>query len=117
MISMICNIKMSFVSCCIRICLYWDLEMIEIMVYRDEFPLQWEEFVAAPIKHLVRLFPILARCDTAGCKCEAWHNTENLPIRDPILDVWRRQYLKSGFKTAPPLKADFFRYASVCHLP
>lgn len=66
-----------------------DVVTVKIMVYRDEFPLQWEEFVAAPIKHLVRLFPILARCDTAGCKCEAWHNTENLPIRDPILDVWR----------------------------
>ena len=31
--------------------------------------------------------------------------------RDPILDVWRRQYLRTGFKQSPPAKAEIF---SVC---
>jgi len=88
-----------------------DVVTIKVMVYKDEFPNSWDEFVTAPIKQLVKIFPILARCDVDACECGAWHNTGDLPLKDPLMDVWRRQYLQKGFKPVPALKADIF---SVC---
>eukprot|EP00435_Cladocopium_sp_Y103_P022302 s1286_g5.t1 len=85
-----------------------DVLTIKVLIYRDEFQGEWEAFVGAPIKHIVSTFPVLRRCFDLSCSCDAWHNRSNLPIREPILDVWRRQYLKQGFKPVAPLKADYF---------
>ena len=88
-----------------------DVVTFKIMVYKDELHSDWNEFCLAPIRCLVSLLPKLKRCLTEGCNCEAWHNEEQLPLRDPILDVWRRQFLRSGFKPCPVDKAEIF---SVC---
>lgn len=57
------------------------------------------------------LLPMLRRCLTEQCQCDCWHNPDQLPIRDPIIDVWRRQFLRQGFRPRPPAEAEFF---SVC---
>ena len=88
-----------------------EVVTIKVLVYKDECPIPWDEFTSAPIKHLVRVFPVLTRCHVDECSCDAWHNKEKLPLKDPILDVWRRQFLKAGFKQAPAGKSDMF---SVC---
>ena len=88
-----------------------DVVTVKVMVYRDEFPGDWGEFSASPIKQLVRIFPILKRCEVEACECPCWHNVDQLPSREPIMDVWRRQYLTSGFKQAASTKAEIF---SVC---
>ena len=88
-----------------------DVVTVKVMVYRDECTMSWEEFVSSPIKHLVRIFPVLTRCHTADCTCDSWHNTEQLPLKDPIMDVWRRQFLRSGFRPVVASKAEMF---SVC---
>ena len=87
-----------------------DVVTLKVLVYKDE-PKKWEEFCQSPIKRLVSLLLMLKRCTTADCHCSGWHNLEQLPIRDPILDVWRRQFLRQGFKPCPPQQAEFF---SVC---
>ncbi|CAL1126554.1 unnamed protein product [Cladocopium goreaui] len=88
-----------------------EVATLKIMVYKDELKGDWDDFCAAPIRCLVSLLPKLKRCFTTNCQCQAWHNTENLPLRDPILDVWRRQFLRTGFKPCPASKAEIF---SVC---
>ena len=88
-----------------------EVATLKIMVYKDELKGDWDDFCSAPIRCLVSLLPKLKRCFTANCQCQAWHNTENLPLRDPILDVWRRQFLRTGFKPCPASKAEIF---SVC---
>ena len=88
-----------------------EVATLKIMVYKDELQGDWDDFCAAPIRCLVSLLPKLKRCFTTNCQCQAWHNTENLPLRDPILDVWRRQFLRTGFKPCPASKAEIF---SVC---
>ena len=88
-----------------------DVVTMKIMVYRDEFPGEWDDFTAAPIKHLVKIFPILKRCELDACECGSWHNPDQVPLKEPIMDVWRRQYLTAGFKQAKSTKADIF---SVC---
>ena len=88
-----------------------DVVTLKVLVYRDELKGDWSEFCTSPIKCLVSLLPQLKRCFTEGCTCPAWHNAEKLPLRDPILDVWRRQFLRQGFRQCPADKAEFF---SVC---
>ena len=88
-----------------------EVATVKFMVYKDEFSSSWDEFLGSPIKHLVRSFPLLRRCQTAACQCDAWHNVEGLPLQDPIMDVWRRQHLTAGFKTTQPAKSEIF---SVC---
>ena len=88
-----------------------DAATLKMMVYHDEFAGQWEDFISSPIKHLVHLFPLLRRCPTPDCKCEHWHNPDQLPVKDPIMDVWRRQFLSASFKTVAATKAVIF---SVC---
>ena len=88
-----------------------DVVTLKIMVYKDELKLDWADFAAAPIRCLVSPLPKLKRCFSSDCRCQAWHNAEQLPLRDPILDVWRRQFLRSGFKPCPANQAEIF---SVC---
>ena len=88
-----------------------DVVTLKILVYKDEIQMDWNDFTQAPIKWLVSLLPALKRCHAQSCSCPAWHNPEQLAIKDPILDVWRRQFLRHGFKPCPPAQADMF---SVC---
>ena len=88
-----------------------DVVTLKVLVYKDEIKGDWNDFASSPIRHLVSLLPKLRRCTEENCSCDAWHNVEQLDVRDPILDVWRRQFLRSGFKPSPLAKADIF---SVC---
>ena len=88
-----------------------DVVTVKVLVYRDELPIPWEDFIASPIRHLVSMFPTLKRCTESNCTCGAWHNEENLPVQDVLLDVWRRQFLRNGFKPEKASSSDIF---SVC---
>jgi len=88
-----------------------EVVSIKVLVYKDEYPHNWDDFVAAPIKQLVKIFPVLRRCPDESCDCDAWHNVEKLPLKDPLMDVCRRQFLRIGFKPTQPPKAEMF---SVC---
>eukprot|EP00435_Cladocopium_sp_Y103_P072086 s83_g39.t1 len=88
-----------------------DVVTLKILVYRDEYKGTWADFCGSPIRCIVAMLPMLKRCHTENCKCAAWHNTEQLPIKDPIVDVWRRQFLRQGFKPCAADKADLY---SVC---
>eukprot|EP00435_Cladocopium_sp_Y103_P044568 s394_g12.t1 len=88
-----------------------EVATVKFLAYADEFPGDWTDFLAAPIKAIVGVFPKLKRCFASNCQCEAWHNPDGLPVKEPILDVWRRQHLKSSFKPAAAKDSDIF---SVC---
>eukprot|EP00435_Cladocopium_sp_Y103_P070529 s234_g35.t1 len=88
-----------------------EVVTLKVLVYRDELKFAWAEFCQAPIRHLVTMLPTLKRCMEVNCSCPAWHNLEQLPIKDPIVDVWRRQFLRQGFK---PCAADGADMYSVC---
>ena len=88
-----------------------DVVTLKIMVYKDELKGDWNDFISSPIRCLVSLLPQLKRCFTENCTCPAWHNPDQLPLRDPIIDVWRRQFLRGGFKPCPAIQSEVF---SVC---
>ena len=81
-----------------------DVCTLRVNVFRDEVD-DWNEFVKAPVRHLVNFFPELKRCSSPGCTCPSWHNEGSLPIKEPILDLWKRQFVKTGFKPIEAAKA------------
>eukprot|EP00435_Cladocopium_sp_Y103_P018675 s322_g4.t1 len=85
-----------------------DVVALKVLVYHDEINIDWELFISSPIKHIVQNLPLLKRCYDSDCSCPAWHNLSSLPVKEPVLDVWRRQFLKSGFKPSPAAKSEFF---------
>ena len=85
-----------------------DVVSVKALVYRDEFTGKWDEFISSPIKHVVHFLPLLKRCHDTACNCECWHNPEGLAVKEPLMDVWRRQFLSSGFKQTPAQKSDIF---------
>ena len=84
---------------------------VKATVYKDEVGQPWDQITAGPVKYVLKQFPCLRLCTDLNCKCDAWHNEEQEPVQSPVLDVWRRQFLRSGFKQAPQQDATMF---SVC---
>ena len=84
-----------------------DVCSLRFNVFRDEVD-DWDAFVKAHVRQLVQIFPELKRCCTQGRSCPSWHNEEELPIKEPILDLWKRQFVKTGFKPVEATKADLF---------
>ena len=86
----------------------FDACAMKIMMYRDETPGTWDEVTKAPIRYLVSKLPLLSICTAQNCECPCWHNAEGLPISDPLVDVWRRQFLQTGFRPCRPSDASMY---------
>ena len=84
---------------------------MKIVVYKDEVQLPWDVFVSGPVKYIVTQIPILKLCHETDCTCKCWHNPDHEHVSAAIVDVWRRQYLRQGFKPETPKAATIF---SVC---
>ena len=84
---------------------------IKVAVYRDSIEGQWNDFCRAPIKYLIGNLPALVRCpdhDAMDCSCNGWHPPPDCQAKDPILDVWRRQWVTLQFKPTSMETADIF---------
>ena len=88
-----------------------DVSTVKFVFFRDEVGEDWKQVSRAPIRFLVATVPCLRLCNAMDCSCNAWHNIEGLDVQDPVLDVWRRQFLQFGFKPCGAQDADMY---SVC---
>ena len=83
---------------------------VKVTVYRDNFPQDWSVLQKAPVKTVLSLLTPLQVCDskTENCTCEKWHGEFGFDIKDPVFDVWRRQWLNLAFNAVNPSVADIF---------
>ena len=84
---------------------------LKLVVYRDEVLIPWEQFGQGPVKYILHHLPILKLCQEKHCQCAAWHNTEGIAVQSAVVDVWRRQFLRKGYKPEIQSTACMF---SVC---
>lgn len=84
---------------------------IKVVVYKDECWQAWEEVTAAPMRYIIYHIPLLKLCKKSGCTCQHWHNSEKVEATETIVDVWRRQFLRAGYKPEPIATSTIF---SVC---
>ena len=96
---------------------------LKIAIYRDGITGTWEEVANAPIRYILQWLEPLASCnqDADSCSCHKWHANNQAGVKDPIFDLWRRQWLSHTMKTASPMQADLFmvniRYAKAVEVP
>ena len=83
---------------------------IKVTIYRDSIVIPWSDFQAAPVKAILSLLPPLQVCpkEANACECDKWHGEPQGGIKDPVLDVWRRQWLNLAFNQVSPNVADAF---------
>ena len=84
---------------------------LKMVVYKDECSQQWDEVTAAPLRYIISNIPLLKLCKQPDCTCPHWHNQEKVETTESIVDVWRRQFLRAGYKPEPIASSSIF---SVC---
>ena len=95
---------------------------MKVAIYRDGVTGTWDEVTTAPVRYILQCLEPLASCpqDGESCSCGKWHLQEPDGVKDPIFDLWRRQWLSLSMKVAGPQHADLFmvniRYAKAVEL-
>ena len=84
---------------------------LKIVIFKDECWQPWEEITAAPMRYIIQNIPLLRCCKQADCTCPHWHNHEKVEATESIVDVWRRQFLRAGYRPEPVATSTIF---SVC---
>ena len=90
---------------------------VKLALYRDGVSCPWEEIVAGPVKYLFKILEMLVPCAGHDDEhaCGRWHSSPDSMIRDPVFDVWRRQWLSLSMQACAPNQASVFivnvRYA------
>ena len=89
-----------------------EVTCIKASVYRDQLDGTWTEFCKSPIRYVLAHLPLLRICDSCGDMvqdgCALWHPQPESGLTDPVLDVWRRQWLTLQFKQSSQEAAALF---------
>ena len=89
-----------------------DVACLKIALYRDAIEGDWNHVVQSPVKYILALLEPLQVCTASGpsgvCTCLKWHASPSDDVSDPVVDVWRRQWLTSAFRPVAPQQAEVF---------
>ena len=92
-----------------------EVATLKVMMFRDELSLDWESMARAPIRHLVEQLPILRLCTAKACTCPGFHNPDQLDIKEVLMDVWWRSFMRQGFQSCKPHEA--YAYSVMVRVP
>ena len=84
---------------------------IKVSVYKDMVQVPWDEITSSPVRFVLKVLAPLTRCTcdpTMQCDGPCWHPTEADAVQDPVLDVWRKQWVSASFRPVQPAVADVF---------
>ena len=98
-------------SACVIPCVEAACLKVQVSVYRDMVAVPWEDIVASPVRFVLTQLAPLTKCTCEAmtvCESPCWHPTEAGEVQDPVLDVWRKQWVSSTFRPAAPQAADIF---------
>lgn len=84
---------------------------LKVAIYKDSVD-DWDLVVRAPVKYLLAHLAPLQTCRSSDseppCNCAKWHPSKESCVEDPVLDVWRRQWVSSTFQPCAAERADIF---------
>lgn len=85
---------------------------LKLALYRDSIEGDWQQVVQSPVKYVLSLLEPLQTCSVPSgdnpCSCPKWHPGPDDVVADPVIDVWRRQWLSGSFRPVAPAQADIF---------
>jgi hypothetical protein len=86
----------------------------KVAVYRDMVEVDWSQVVRSPVKYVLAHLMPLQVCRQSSpqspCTCGKWHPAADDVIEDPVLDVWRRQWVSLNFRPSAPEQAEIFLF-------
>ena len=87
-----------------------DTCVAKCVIFKDKVIGSWDDVVAHPMKYLLQCVSILVPCSKGCCdeKCGFWHPPTDMQLRDPILEVWNRQWLTMSYAFSSPGDAEMF---------
>jgi hypothetical protein len=84
---------------------------LKVAIYRDSVE-DWDQVVRAPVKYILNHLPPLQACaqdsSSQPCPCPKWHPPQDSCVEDPVLDVWRRQWVSLSFQACSAERAEIF---------
>ena len=90
----------------------------KIAVYRDMVPEDWQQIIKAPVKYVLAHLAPLQVCRQGShqspCTCCKWHPSPADVVEDPVLDIWRRQWVSLTFRQTAPEQAEVFIFNMRC---
>ena len=90
----------------------------KVALYKDEIDGDWNQVVRSPVKFVLSHLTPLLVCQQStveqACTCGKWHPTAEDVVADPVLDVWRRQWLSLSFRPSAPDHAEVFLFNMRC---
>jgi hypothetical protein len=94
--------------------------VLNISVFRDEWPHSWESFIPSPVKAILGNFPAFVLCKGVSCGdgCNRIHLPVDAELGSVIAEVWNRLWLSLRGRKMPAAEADlfqvYFRTPQVC---
>ena len=84
--------------------------VVKVTIYRDQVDAAWTDITQHPLKYIFSKVPILRACldEECGGNCESWHGTALCNVKEPVLEVWGRQWMQHNFQTSQPDQAQIF---------
>eukprot|EP00438_Fugacium_kawagutii_P028123 Skav229522 [mRNA] locus=scaffold887:104903:109116:+ [translate_table: standard] len=87
-----------------------DTQVIKFQIYKDQAPFNWQDFVAAPIRALVKTLEILQLCrgKNCGAQCCKFHPGVDETLDSVIFEIWARSFFDDAGRKAQPEQATVF---------
>ena len=82
----------------------------KIAIFRDQAKAEWDEIVSHPLRYIMQKIPLITLCGKAVCdlKCGCWRVPDGTELKDPLLEVWNRQWLNLAFSQSSPKDAEVY---------
>ena len=92
--------------------MHTEAACFKLSLYRDAIDGDWDHVVQSPVKYVLGLLEPVQTCSvdpgSGSCQCPKWHPPPDAVIADPVIDVWRRQWVTAAFRPVAPAQADVF---------
>ncbi len=87
-----------------------DTCVAKCVLFRDQIVGPWDDVVAHPMKYLLQCLPLLVGCQKGCCDedCGSWHAPPGMTLRDPLLEVWNRQWMTLAYAFTSPQDAEMY---------
>ena len=88
-----------------------DTVPLKVLIYKDQWPLDWAEFAKAPVKTMLAHFPPFQLCKGNRCgeQCSKFHPPVDTELDSVIADVWGRLWITNRGKKVAAEQADAFQ--------
>eukprot|EP00438_Fugacium_kawagutii_P013642 Skav213115 [mRNA] locus=scaffold107:37661:42058:+ [translate_table: standard] len=90
-----------------------DTEILKVQIYQDEVQMDWSQLIAAPIRGLIHLVPLMKLCHGkrcgSDCHCPHFHAPVGESLQGIIVDLWSRGFHNAQGKNTKAAQAHYFQ--------